>query len=294
MLAGLTGCAGSAGSAAACVNPLQPGPLSDGVQLGGATGITVTGPTSVLNAQRSVLEKSDTGADRIVPGGIVTANVDIYDAVSGQLLDQRAAAPHLALPESMVGDVTAALEGEQSDSVSIDALIATALMCATPGETLVVASTAAQSMASQLGLNAAVAVIDVLDAAGPRAEGATRGLPGGFPAVATDETGRPGIVLPPQAAPTTMQVAPRIVGTGNKVTAQSSVIGHALTVSWNGEVVANTWDSGMTAFGTEESANPSYTFRAQLTGYPAGSQVVILDPNDGDPVVHVVDILAVG
>lgn len=292
VMAGLTGCAGSAGPSADCTNPLQPGPLSDGVTVGGDSGISVQGPSDILNAQRSVLQPGDGGGTESTPGGIVTANVTMYDAATGKVLDQRENAPHLVLPSNMLSDVKKGLASEQSDSMGVDVLLATALLCTSPGERLIVASTPTQSMASQLGTAATVVVVDVLDAAPDRAEGSLRGLPNGFPAVTTDDTGRPGIVLPPQAAPSKIKVAPRIVGTGKKVTDTNSVIGQALTVSWSGSVVANTWDSGMTGFGTEEQPNPSYTFRGQLTGYPVGSQIVILDPNKGDPQVHVVDIIS--
>ncbi|MBN9612214.1 MAG: hypothetical protein J0H64_01885 [Actinobacteria bacterium] len=293
VVAGLTGCAGSSGSGADCVNPLQPGPLSDAVTLHDGSAPSFAGPKTILNAQRSVLTAGKADATAAVPGGIVTANVTMYDAATGKVIDKRENAPHLVLPEKMLGDVKKALAGEQSDSMSMDYLIATSLLCAVPGQTIAVAATGAQSMASQLGMTPTVAVIDVLQAAPDHSQGAARGLPAGFPAVAVDQNGRPGVVLPPQAGPTKMQVAVRIMGDGAKVTAKSSIIGQALTVNWNNRSVAsNTWESGITGFGTEENANPEYGFRAELTGYPVGSQLVILDPNKGDPLVHVVDIVS--
>lgn len=291
VLTGLTACA-APDAGAGCVNPLQPGPLSDGVSAGSGD-VSVTGPADILNAQRSVLKQSDDQErEAAVPGGIVTADVTIVDAKTGSVINRRDSAPHLVLPENMIGEAREALKGEQSASMGMDYLIATALLCAVPGQTLSVAATPSQSMASQLGTSATVAVIDVLQAAPAHAQGGLRGLPSGFPAVATDETGRPGIVLPPEAAPSKLQVAPRILGSGAKVTEKSSVIGQALTVNWSGNVVANTWESGITGFGTVEQPNPAFTFREQLNGYPVGSQLVILDPADGEPVVHVVDIVA--
>lgn len=294
---GLTACASASASAGSggdgCANPLHPGALSDGVTVAGGS-VEVHGPTDIVNAQRTVIAGAD-GAERgaaAEPGGIVTADVTIVDAVSGDELDRREQAPHLAMPESVLPDLRKALKGEEADSLNADYLIATALICARPGDTLVVGMTPMQAAASQLGMNAAVAVIDVLATYPARAEGAVRGLPSGFPAVATDETGRPGVVLPPQAAPSDLRVAPRILGDGEEVTAESSVIGQALTVGWDGNVVANTWESGVTGFGTVEGPNPEFGFREALDGYPVGSQLVILDPNDGDPVVHVVDIIA--
>lgn len=286
----LTGCT-AAGNAAACENPLKPGPLSNSVSLNGST-VSVTGPTDVLNAQRTVLVDGDRDGRVTQPGDIVTANVTFVDAASGQVLNQRENAPHLALPEALVGEIDAALATEQAQGLTLDHLIATAFVCASAGDTVVVGATAEQTMASQLGMGASVAVIEVLDVAAPTASGETRGLPAGFPAVATDATGRPGIVLPPQAAPSALKVAVRVQGTGEKITPQDSVIGQNLTVSWAGSVVENTWETGVTVFGSVEQPNPAYSYRELLNGHPVGTQLVILDPADGNPVVHVVDVVA--
>ena len=56
----------------------------------------------------------------------------------------------------------------------------------------------------------------------------------------------------------------------------------------------NTWESLPEGFGNEEtSVQTGATFREALTGYPVGSQVVVIEPGDGQPRVSVVDILAV-
>jgi hypothetical protein len=101
-------------------------------------------------------------------------------------------------------------------------------------------------------------------------------------------------VLPPQAAPSEQRVATAIVGSGAEVTADDYMIGHVLTVGWNDRKVReNTWESNLVELGSE-SQPAAYAFRPALTGHTVGSRVVILDPNGGDPVVHVVDIIAVG
>lgn len=294
VIAGLTGCSVTGGAGADCVDLLQPGALSDHVAVSAdSSAITVTGPTDISSAQRTVLTAGDADGAVAVPGGIVTASVSIFDAATGALATQRESAPYMVLPNHLLSDVTEALQSEQSDGLSVDILIATALMCARPGDRLVVAATPAQSMASQIGMSASVVVIDVQGVSADRAEGALRGLPAGFPAVATDDSGRPGVVLPPQAAPATLQVAPRILGTGPEVDAESVVIGHDLTVDWNSRTsVSNTWENGMTSFGTVADPNPAYDFRPLLNGYPAGTQLVILAPGDGKPVIHVVDIVS--
>lgn len=293
VLAALTGCAGSGGATADCVNPLRPGVLSNGVEVDADDGAEIVGDPGILNAQlTTAVEGEDRGA-AAEPGGVVIANVSIYDAVTGDELDRRENSPYLALPEAMLADAESALRSADSDTIPVQYLLATALVCAAPGDTLVLAATPEQAMTSQLSVNSVVAVIEVLETFPGRIEGRTRGLPNGFPAVATDETGRPGVVLPPQAAPAKAKVAPRIVGSGPEIAAEDAPIGNVLTVSWSGSVVKNTWDSGLVVFGSEESPSADFAFRDQLTGQRVGSQVVILDPNDGDPVVHVVDIVAV-
>lgn len=292
VVAALTGCAGSGDSNAECVNPLRPGPLSNGVEVGSDGGVKITGDTGSLNAQLTTAVESEDRSRIAEPGAVVFADVTIYDAVSGSQLDRRENSPYLALPENLLPEAREKLQSSESDSLPVQYLLATALVCAAPGDTLVMTATADQAMRSQLSFNSVVAVVDVLQTFPGRVEGAARGLPSGFPAVATDESGRPGVVLPPQAAPAKITSAARIVGDGEKITAKDSPIGNVLTVSWKGAVVTNTWDTNLVIFGTEDQPNTDYGFRDQLDGYPIGSQVVILDPNDGDPVVHVVDIVA--
>lgn len=206
LLAGLTGCAttGDDGHAegqlasTGCTNLLQPGALSNGVRVG-TSGADVVGPTDIVNAQRTVIEHGAADGHVAEPGDIVTVDLTAYDAVTGDTLDQRTAAPHLALPESLLPDARKALRSaDTSDSVTFDYLVATALICATPGDTIAVALTPAQSMASQLSMNATVAVIDVLDTFASTAQGSAQALPNGFPAVTTDETGRPGSFCHPR------------------------------------------------------------------------------------------------
>jgi peptidylprolyl isomerase len=137
-------------------------------------------------------------------------------------------------------------------------------------------------------------VVEVLDGHEMVARGASLALPWGFPALTENEAGRPGIVLPPQAPPSEQRVAAAISGSGAEVGPDDYMIGNVLTVGWNdGRVRENTWESSLVEIGSE-SQTTAYAFRPALTGQTVGSRVVVLDPNDGDPVVHVVDIIAVG
>ncbi|MBO1902547.1 hypothetical protein J4H92_11375 [Leucobacter weissii] len=290
LVTGLTACTSAESPATVCENPLQPGVLSNAVT--GEPSAIGEGANDILNAQRSLIVEAQERSDTAAPGGIVVADVTLFDAVTGQVLDEREGAPHLALPEDLIGEASAALSSSDSNSIGADFLIAAALLCTAPGDSVAVAMTPQQAQASQLGSDAIAAVIAVRSVFRTQAEGSERALPNGFPAIAVNDAGRPGVVLPPASGPSEARVAPRVLGTGEEITAESMAIGQALTVDWSGEVVQNTWESGLVAFGTEAEANPTFPFREQLTGYPVGSQVVILDPGEGEPVVHVVDILA--
>lgn len=301
VIAGLTACSTPGVSADACVNPLQPGPLTESVKLGENGAISVPGPRDILNAERVVhasTAAADSNGKPAVAGGIVTADLAIYDAATGGALHQAENTPFLVPDEANLTEVRTALNSESSNSVPVNFLLSTALLCSVPGDSIVVASTAAQSAASQIGTAPTIAVLHVRSTAPASSHGSVNGLPSGFPAVTTDHTGRPGIVLPPQKAPSKITVAERITGSGDEVSADDSVIGQVLSVSWptagesKGKVEANTWETGITGFGSESTPNPDFTFRASLNGHKVGSQLVIIDPNDGKPVVHVVDIVS--
>lgn len=298
LLSGLVGCSasGTSGvSASDCASPLQPGMLSNGVELLGITdgvpNVRITGDTDIMNAQRTVL--TDGGSDKLIAGGeVVTAAVTLLDAVTGESLGPTQTRFLQALPQDVQPDLLEFLAGANADSLVYTDLIMAGVVCSAPGDVLAIAATAGQSTASQLSFDPMVMIVEVLEAHGMAAEGRSQSLPFGFPALTQDETGRPGVVLPPQNAPGDVRVATAIVGTGKQVTAEDYMIGNVLTVGWDGTERANTWDTGLVELGSESQT--SYDFRALLTGQRVGSRVVIIDPNGGDPLVFVVDIVAVG
>ena len=282
----LTGCS-AASQADNCVPTLSPGALSDSVKVSGDSADTLkvsfSKATEAANPQRSIVQQADsTSAERgtlVEEGMIFKANLAYVDAVTGEVLQ--------VAPTFGTGEGVPYLADPQAGPVF------DAVLCAAVGDTAAVVvseqDSAAMGAEGQLLLLA-----QITDATVTRATGSSRALPSGFPAVTNDETGRPGIVLPPQQAPSKMKSAPRIEGTGEKVTAEQNVIGHVLTVSWDGQQVKNTWESLPEGFGNEESSvQTGATFREALTGYRVGSQVVVIEPGDGQPRVSVVDILAV-
>lgn len=282
----LTGCSAS-DPAQNCEPLLSPGALSDSVRVSGEDAdslrVTFAKGTEALSSQRSIVQSADPTSVKnrtvVEEGMIFKANLAYVDAGTGEILqieptfgtDQ--GVPFLADPSA--GTIFAGV------------------LCTAVGETAAIVFSPEESAA--MGVDGQLAVLaQVTDAAAPRATGKARALPSGFPAVTNDETGRPGIVLPPQQAPSKLKSALRIEGTGEKVTAEQNVIGHVLTAGWDGKQVKNTWAELPEGFGNEQSAaQTGSTFRAALTGYPIGSQVVVIEPGEDGARVSVVDILAV-
>lgn len=282
----LTGCT-AANQVENCAPQFLPSALTDGVTISGdsADTLEVNVPESAgsMNTHSSVFGSDDAASnanDVVRAGSLFEANLAFVNAATGDMLD---VSPSFGTGRGQLLLATA----EQGPVVG-------ALLCSSVGDTVVTELSAKDSAA--MGVDGQLVVVAEINAVyAPRAEGKMRALTTGFPAVTNDETGRPGMVLPPQQAPTKVKSAVRIQGDGEKVAATDNVIGNVLTVSWEGQVVRNTWDEMPAGFGAEgDEAQTGASFRAELTGYPVGSQVVIIEPTgDGTARVSVVDILAV-
>lgn len=278
--AALTGCSASS-TAEDCEALFGPGALSDSVKVSGDSAdtlkIDLNQGGDVLSTQRSVLTEGEQPGEVVEQGSIVAANLAFVDSSSGEVLQ-----------------VSPGFGGENGESLfladpEVGSIVA-ATICAHVGDTVAVALSNEES--ATMGVQAPIVVVaEIRGAYDTRAEGRARALPSGFPAVTTDHTGQPGVVLPPQDAPSKTRTAVRIEGTGEKVAADQRIVGQVLTVGWDGEERKNTWAQGPEAFGTEDE--PEVSFRKQLTGHPVGSQVVVIEAGESGPQVSVVDILAV-
>lgn len=278
--AALTGCSVS-NEVEDCEALFGPGALSDSVRVLGDSADTLKIDLSLggdaLNTQRSVLTAGEQSGEVVEQGSIVAANLAFVDSSSGEVLQVSPGfgggkGESLFLAEPEVGSIVAAT------------------ICAQVGDTVAVALSNEESAA--MGMQVPLVVIaEIRGAYDTHAEGRVRALPAGFPAVTTDHTGQPGIVLPPQEAPSETRTAVRIEGSGEKVSADQRIVGQVLTVGWAGEENKNTWAQGPEAFGTE--GEPAVSFREQLTGHQVGSQVVVIEVGEDVPQVSVVDILAV-
>ncbi|WP_449280718.1 peptidylprolyl isomerase [Leucobacter sp.] len=292
LLAGATGCSAQR-AAADCEPQFEPGALSDSVTVLGGFGeapqISAPEQAEILTSQRTVVQEAEDRSGAADEGTLVGVNMAFFDSGSGEQLYQ---SPGFA-------------EAGQSPEfllVSADTAnpLSEAVRCTVPGDRVVLAMSPEESAQFGMQLGTAVeapivGVIDTVSTSPLAASGPVRGLPSGYPAVVTDDEGRPGIVLPPRPAPAGTQSAVRISGSGEEVAADDNVIAQVLSVGWDGEERTNTWESGLIAIGTEDQIEESgHTFRGELTGKTVGSQVVIIDHEQGEEAqVVVVDIIGV-
>lgn len=291
LIAGITGCSAQQ-TADACTPLMQSGALSDNVIVDGefhaAPALSAPSDIVVDTSQRTVVSEAE---DRSVVAGensLVGVNMAFFDSASGEQVYESPAFGSAASPEFLLIDETQ--PNPLSESVR----------CLATGDRAVLALGVAESQ--QLAMNLQipvqgnlVGIVDVETVSGLAVSGKAQGLPNGFPAVVTNDDGRPGVVLPPRNAPEGTTVAVRIQGDGAEITDENNVIAQVLQVGWDGSELLNTWDTGITGLGNvaqiEMSGN---TFRAALTGQQAGSQVVVVENlEDGTPSVLVIDILGV-
>lgn len=291
LIAGVTGC--SAQQAAADCTPLmQSGALSDSVEVGGgfqaAPTISVPEDVEITTSQRTVIDEASDRAVVANEKSIVGVNMTFFDAASGTQIYQSPAFGSSDSPEFLLIDEAQA--NPLSESVR----------CLAPGDRAVLAlgPTESAQLAAQLGGAAESGLIGVIDVetVSPLAvQGKVKGLPNGYPAVVTNEDGRPGVVLPPRVAPAGTTAAVRIQGEGATVSDQNNVIAQVLEVGWDGVERTNSWNTGVMGLGNEEQiAQSGFTYRTALTGQQVGSQVVVVENVEGgSPRVLVIDILAV-
>ncbi|RGE18074.1 peptidylprolyl isomerase [Leucobacter sp. wl10] len=294
LLAGVTGCSAQQSAAADCEPRLKPGVLSDTVTVQGAFGeapqVSVPKQTEILTSQRTVVESAEDRTDVASEGSLVGVNMAFFDSASGnQLYASPGFSQAKGSPEFLM------IDRKNSNPLS------EAVRCTSPGDRVVLAMSPKESaqLGAQLRSTSTAPIVGVIDtvSAGPlTARGSVRGLPSGYPAVVTNEKGRPGVVLPPRDAPAGTSSAVRIAGDGAKVAASDNVIAQVLSVGWDGQEQTNSWDTGVMALGAEDQvAQSGFTFRGELTGKTVGSQVVVIDrPQGGDARVVVVDIVGVG
>ncbi|WP_416446713.1 peptidylprolyl isomerase [Leucobacter sp. HNU] len=277
-----------------CGPALSEGSLSNSVTVEGKAGsvpkATVPKGVSIEDSQRTIVSHTGDSTTVARDGALLSINMQAIDAETGQTVHQ----------SQRMGTENPSEFVLLKKGSGIPALT-DGLRCTAPGDRVVVAMEPKESaqLLEQSGAKSGGSVVFIVDVLAVRNTGnvASPGtLPSGFPAVTNLDSGRPGIVLPPQAAPKSVKTATRIEGDGLRVTADNNVIAQVLTVDWDGQEQNNTWTTGPVGLGNEAQMSQSgVTFRKQLTGLRVGSQVVIMEPQaSGKATVSVVDILAAG
>lgn len=291
LIAGITGC--SAQQAAADCEPImQSGALSDSVTVEGgfnaSAALTLPEGIDISTSQRTVVDEASDRSVVAADQSLVGVNMAFFDALTGDQIYESPAFGSDASPEFLLVDE--AQPNPLSESVR----------CLAAGDRAVLALGPEESaqLAMQLGsptMGGVVGVVDVESVSALAVQGKTKGLPNGYPAVVTNEEGRPGVVLPPRDAPAGTTAAVRIPGNGAEVSAENNVIAQVLEVGWDGSERTNTWNTGLMGLGNEQQIEQSgYTYRTAITGQRVGSQVVVIENEEGGtPRVLVIDILGV-
>lgn len=284
-MVGLTGCTASGTFGANCEPSIPGGAVASSVQLeiddqGFPTAFVANAPVS--EPQRAIMQRGEDRSELSTAGSLVTVNLAAFDSANGELLS---ATPTFGTDQA----------GEMLVLNQPDNPLVSGLQCAAPGDTVSMILPAQLSGIPLSGPDSSLVVVaEVKEVRESSATGAIKNLPSGFPAVVTDETGRPGVVLPPQDPPAKSTSAVRVAGDGAVVTAENQVFGQVLTVGWDGVIQQSTWDDIPTNFGPEAAQGMgAVDFREQLTGATVGSQVVVITSDGENPRVSVVDILAV-
>ena len=251
--------------ASACSEP----PVEETIEVEGALlakpTIVYRPPFEVPALDRTVVVEGQ--GDRLVSDEPVLLHYRLESAATGELIDQTFG----ALPKTYL------LTPEDLSLELYDALVGT------PVGSRILLLTPADDAA---GTVATVLVADVLST---RAEGAPVEPRAGLPTVTLDEEGAPLVQIPEGDPPTDLEVQTLVRGSGEQLTASSSV-------------VDSTWDAvGPRAFSLAETITGWNDGLAEQT---VGSRVLLVAPPvwafgdqeghdlSGETLVYVVDILA--
>jgi len=313
----LAGCSGSASGTTSSGAPSSPaaspatstaacassGSASEAVKVTGKAGaaptVTFPRPTSATTTERTVVTAGH--GDTVKAGSSVKIAYELFEGATGKQLDQSGYTA-AKKPVILTADTSQYLPG-----------LVQAIVCGKVGERFAAVIPPSQAFGAkgseQLGVGAdhsLVLVGDILSLTPTKATGVVKALPSGFPKVVLASSGQPTVTVPKTAAPTTLEIADREVGTGDTVKSGDTVTVQYQGVLWrDGSVFDQSWGkSGPASFATTAVVKG---FRDALVGQKVGSQVVaIVPPADGygktgtangqikgtDTLVFVIDILA--
>jgi FKBP-type peptidyl-prolyl cis-trans isomerase len=282
----LTGC--SSDPNASCDKALKPGSASALISASGAfdTKPTVTFPTPIVTntSERSILIQGS--GPMVQKGQLIEIQYTLLDGQTGAVTGASSYSKSQPYLVSVGGNSPAIDNG---------------LQCAPVGSRIAIAMSPKDAGAGS-ATTSGVAVIDIVHAYLPRANGDVRPSVSGFPTVVLAPTGQPGITIPSGGAPKSVKSETLKAGDGATVQKDSTVILHYTAVGWdNKNVVYSTWQAGapdlVSMSSGQSNANQvlPQAMLKQLVGKKVGSQVVVETPQSGQVPASawVVDILGV-
>jgi peptidylprolyl isomerase len=291
ILASLTACSTSSAPGAQGCTPPASGSASSVVKVAGDFGEKpgkVTIPTPINTSHTEVSTLIQGHGQTLTKGTPTLIKYTIYSGTTGKVVSS-----------SSYGTPTTPITiGATKGGPLVDAL-----SCAQVGSRLAVAVKASDLTSTTGKTNgksgpAYVAVIDVVKAFLPKADGTLRPGVNNMPAVVTAASGAPGISVPDTAAPTTKKVQYVRHGHGETLTKKSQAIVEFTAVDWAASptVQASTWTNGAAATVVPlDSTQIPASIRTSLIGVPVGSQVMVVLPasteTGGKALIYVFDVL---
>ncbi|GGA56376.1 hypothetical protein GCM10011490_02810 [Pseudoclavibacter endophyticus] len=314
LVAGLTACtqlAESSVSPSDCTPIAPTGGVSSAVATTGAFGgdADATFATPLRAASLDVAISGSGDGAPITQHGVFTASMRLFDATTGEALGGYA-----PLRTDRDGDVAPATL--ESVTATLPGLAA-ALECAQAGER-VVAVMPATDLFGERGASGLddpsatiVAVTDVQRVYASSASGVVLPPTDGMPAVVAAPSGRPGVTMPQQPAPSEQRSALRVRGFGDDIAAGDQLTLHVSVFSWTSKTeLGSSWDPSNSVLQLVAEPEPSddglFGATSALIAQPVGSQVIVVVPpeqagdfagpvriNEGQgAIVLVIDVLA--
>lgn len=292
LLATLTACSTStAPGSAGCTAPAS-GDASSVVTAKGAFGSkpTVTIPTPINTAHTEVSTLIQGHGQTLTDGTPTLIKYTIYSGTTGK-------------------EVSSSSYGAPTTPITVGATkggpLVEALECAQVGSRLAIAVKASELSSTTTAKPndksgpAYIAVMDVVKAFLPKADGALQPGVNNMPAVVTAANGAPGISIPDITAPKKQKVQLVRKGDGATLTKKDTAIVQFTAVDWaaSSTVQSSTWTDGdsATTIALGSSEIPSQV-RSALIGQKVGSQVMLVVPptassGSTQTYVYVFDVL---
>lgn len=291
LLATLTACSTSAApGSAGCTTPAS-GDASSVVTASGSFGSkpTVQVPTPIVTSHTEVSTLIQGHGQVLTDGTPTLIKYTIYSGATGK-------------------EVSSSSYGTPTTPITVGATkggpLVEALQCAQVGSRLAVA-VKASDLTSTTGKTddstgpAYIAVIDVVKAFLPKADGALQLGVNNMPAVVTAANGAPGVSIPNINAPTSEKIQIIRQGRGHEFTGSDTAVVQFTAVNWaaSPKVQGSTWTNGNAATTVPlNSTQIPEAIKKALVGQRVGSQVMVVVPptaasGSTDTFVYVFDLL---